>query len=984
MNEVSQVLGEIADGLLFERGEKVVPQTGMWGLLGARLQGSYLIVRGRKVSLRVVRMGLLGILILMVGSVGFLGYRLYQAQRPAKETLEPGELQLVKGRALAVLRAAVASADTEPQLRLDAIAALGRTQDAGLRPLLESLLGDPNEVVQAEAAAALGHLGERAASGALRTTMAKASGGRVRLAAARALLDLSLPGGEEVLIRTLTSGAPEERLRAASLLCDRRNPAAEKLLLQVVDGGLLKEESAALGALGCLLSSQSAEAARQRLHSRLKDAPTPPQQIEIARVLARAGDVEGRRVLRELARQPGLAQLPAAQALAAPDVPEVSALFRRVLGDRQAQDAARQLASEGLGQSGQLLDVRLLGRYLDGAAAAVQEAAAVAVLRLGAADPTALGSESLRWARSSLGSDDWQLRASAAQVLGDSSSADAVALLQGLLKDRDARVRSGTARALGRRPEAGALLVLRDALRDPDADVRLEALRSIKRLSQNLVKTQGSSVLGQVSEWLGGLLRSGLPKERILAQATLLQLGDGSQKQALQSSQAAADPEVRRFLLEQAPAEAGLAAAMLSDADPGVRFAAARQLAEAGDARAIDILKQTIQQGGRDSIIAYGLMSKLGQRVEEPAALQSAMQPGRPVLERMAAVEAMGSMPEALAVPLLLQAARDPEPLVRRLSAEIAADLPQTAHAAAGVPVLRFLLGDLDLVVRNRAAALLSRLTLQSAPPPEKSASQSEGADPAGSAPASPSSSAAGVPALPPTAAGDVGDPTAEDPDEGPAPGAAAASKGSLVLEVPEGVLFKIDSGKWQAATGKNLSLVAGPHHVTTLGDEYDVTIEPDKKVRLKLSSSPVDEAVQSGSRAYQQKEFTKAQKQYERASFLCGRDRAHKKACVALELSLAANRGLIFEQQRRFSEAMAEYQRALSTRGPGRIAAAEAINRLAPQLGKVILRHSSRGKCKERVQWLLPGKKQKIKVGKQSQAVNVRAGQTVEIGQCR
>ncbi|HRI50775.1 MAG TPA: HEAT repeat domain-containing protein, partial [Pseudomonadota bacterium] len=978
MTEVSQVLGQVADQLRGESIEKVTAPTGVVGLLGANVQGAQLLVRGHKVSLRAVRVTLLSILIVMTCSVGFLGYRLYQAQTPPKTTLEPGELQRVKAQALAVLRSAATSTGIERQRRLDAIAALGQTRDAALRPLLEGLLGDAQEEVQAAAAAALGRLGDRAASGTLQTTLQKAAGSRLRLAAARALLELGQGSGEEVLARALAAGPPEERLRAASLLCDRRNRAAEKLLLQVVDQRLLKEESAILGALGCLLTSQSADAARERLHSRLKSALSPEQQIDIGTVLARTGDLEGRRVLRELASQSGIFQLPAARALAAPDVPEVADLFRRVLDDRQAADAARQLASEGLGQSGQLLDVRLLARSLsDAVTPELREIAAVAVLRLGAADPTALGSESLRWARGSLGSDNWQLRESAALVLGDSSSPEAVNLLTGMLKDGDARVRRGSVRALGRRLEEGALLALRGALRDPDPEVRLETLRSVKRVSQLLATRQGGSVLGQLGGWLGELLRSGLPKEQILIRTTLLQLGDTSQKQGLRELQSSPDPAVRRFLIEQAPAEAGLAAAMLGDADAGVRFAAARQLAEAGDARAVGVLKQTIAQGGADSIAAYGLMSKLGQQVAEPATLHNALQPGSPVLERMAAVEAMAAMPAALAVPLLLKAARDPEPLVRRLCAEIAADIPETAQGIAGIPVLRWLLGDLDLVVRNRAAALLSRLTAKSAPPEESSSTATRVAD----APVAPSAASG-------AAAGDAQANTLaaahEDSEEEPEPGTAA--KGTLALDVPEGVLFRIDKGKWQTATGKGISLPSGPHQVATLASEYEVQIEPEKKVHLKLSASPVDELVQSGSRAYEQKEFTKAQKQYDRASALCGRDRdrTHKKACAALELALAVERGLIFEQQRRFSEAMAEYQKAVeSARGKARVQAAEAISRLAPQLGKVILRSTVRGKCRERIQWVLPGKKQKIKVGSQSQAINLRAGQAVEIGQC-
>jgi HEAT repeat protein len=977
MNEVSQVLGQVVAELLGERGERAertAPPPSAWSLLGVQLHGSHLLFRGRQVPVRAAQVTLLAAVVLLVASIGLLGYQLHQARHSPAPTLEPGELQRIKGEALLFLRAAVKGPGLSLPRRLDAIAALGQTQDAALRPELEALLGDAQEEVQIEAAAALGRLGERAASGALQATLERESGLRLRLTAARSLLELGQPRGEKVLVRTLASGTLEERLRAAALLCDRRNATAEKLLLQVVDQGLLKEDAAALDTLGCLLSSQSAEAARQRLRSRLKDAPTPPQQIEVARVLARRGDAEGRRVLRELASQPGLAQLPAAQALAAPDVPEVAELFRRVLTDRQAQDAARQLASEGLGHSGQLLDVRLLGQILSSAAAELKEVAAVAVLRLGAADPTALGDESLRWARSGLGSDNWRLRQSAALVLGDSSSPEAVALLQSLLADSDARVRSGSARALGRRFEAGALLALRDALRDPDAEVRLETLRSIKRISLQLRTSQGDRVLGQVSAWLGELLRSGLPKEQILARATLLQLGDASQKPALQALQGAADPALRRFLVEQAPAEAGLAAAMLGDGDAGVRFAAARQLAEAGDARALAIVKQTMEQGGADSIAAYALMNRLGQRVAEPASLQSVLQPERPVLERMAAVEALANLPTALAVPLLFKAARDLEPLVRRLCAEIAADLPEPTQGATGFSVLRFLLEDPDLGVRNRAAALLARVALPSAPPADKPTSPAAdlGARPAAGPPLSPAPAADGGPG------------GLEDPDDSGEPGAAVTSKGTLALEAPEGTLFRIDSSKWRTTTGKSIALPAGPHHVTTLGDEYEVTIEPDKKAHLKLGASPVDEAVQSGSRAYQQKEFGKAQKQYDRASALCRRDRAHKKACVALDVALAADRGLIFEQQKRFSEAMAEYQKAIGgPRGKGRVRAAEAISRLAPQLGKVILHSAVKGRCQERVQWLLPGKKQRIKVGSHSQAVNVRAGQTVEIGQC-
>ena len=993
MNEVAELLEQVADLLLVERGEKTVLPAGLLGRLGPRVQGSHLLWRGRRVPLWLVGATLLAALVAALGGSLYFGIVLSRVRSP--RTLEPGELQEVKQRAVALLRQRARSSPTAPradlQQRLEAIAALGQTQDAALRPELQALLADADEAVQAEAAAALGHLGDRGALEPLRTTLLQARGSLVRLAAARALLELGEASGEERLVSALTSGAPEERLRAASMLCDRRNAAAEKLLLQVVDEGLLQQESAVLGALGCLLGSQSAEAARERLHHRLQAAANPQQQIELARVLSRVGDAQGRRVLRELAARPGLARLPAARALAAPDVPEVAELFRGVLRDRQAQDAARILASEGLGQSGNLLDVRLLDQALRGAPTAeLTAAAAVAVLQLGAADPTALGAESLGWARGSLNAGDWRLRESAALVLGSSTTGEAVSMLKKMLSDSDARVRRGSVSALGRRTEESALLALREALRDPDADVRLEALRSLQRISRYLVSTGTSDIPKRLSGWFEELLKEGRPREQILARTLLLQLGDTSQAAALRAMQSAADPGVRRFLLEQGSADTELARGLLKDADAGVRFAAARRLAEAGDAQALAVLHDTLQHNGADSIAAYGLLAKLGQQVAEPEAVRQALQLDRPVPERMAAIEAMSAMPTALAIPLLLQAARDPEPLVRRLCAEVAAELPEgPSGAAGGFPVLRFLLRDRDLAVRQRVAALMSRVALPTAPPspPPKAAlpQVAPQGSPATGSQASPVTAPQGsaeATAQPPA---DAGAQAAGDPAEAPEPEAEeAAGKGTLLLDAPEGILFQLDGGKWQRSTSKGLPLSAGAHKVSTLGGEYEFNVEPDKKVRVKLTPSPVDEAIQFGSRAYQQKEYSKAQKQYDRANALCSHDRAHKKACATLELTLALERGRIFEEQQRLSEAMAEYQKAVDgTKGKPRVQAAEALGRLAPQLGKVILRSLVKGKCQERVQWLLPGKKQKIKVGDKSQPVNVRAGQTVEIGSC-
>lgn len=716
MKEVAEALTQAADSVVSARSEKPLPA----------VENTAPIAPRRRSRQRVIRAVLAGLIVLALGSAGYVGYRIKKNGQGTedKSTVELWQLQAVRAGALESLRQAAqpggsTGTDTDRALRHEAISALGETRDAELRPELEALLTDPDETVQIEAAAALGRLGDRAALPALQAARERSKSGLLRLTVARAMLDLGDGEGEKILSVALGAGAPEERLRAASLLCDRRNADADKLLLLSVDAGKFASDAATLEALGCLLKSESVEAARTRLQRRLADAPNAERRIEIAQVLSRAGDVEGRRALRELTGKPGPMQLTAARALSAPDVPEVAELFRRVLRDPKARHAARRLAIEGLGYSGQIADALLAGQLLGSAAPDLRAAAAATVLRLSVADPTALGQESLRWARASLGDPSWQRRESAALILGDSAVSDAVELLARLLKDADARVRHGAARALGRRLDEPALLALREGLRDSDAAVRLETLRSIGRVGQALLKAGVIEVHGQVSGWFGAILASGLPREQILVHTILFELGDSSQAAAFVRWKDSKDPSVRRFLLEESAVAAELAPDLLKDSDPGVRFAAAHELAESGDARGVDVLKSTLARGGPDGVAAYGLLIRLGQPVSEPATVQAGFEAARTEAERMAAVEAMAHLPAALAMPLLLKAARDPEPLVRRLSAEVAADLPASQRALApGFPVLRLLLADREPAVKNLAAALLGRIGTKDAPSP--------------------------------------------------------------------------------------------------------------------------------------------------------------------------------------------------------------------------------------------------------------------------
>ena len=718
MKDAAEALTQAADVLLIARGEKTVLPAGLSNLFGSWLQDSQLIAQSKRRPSRARRavIALLGMFAL--GGVAYLGawYKTSVQRANEKPTLELWQFQTERATALEALREAVrpggsTGTNTDRALRLDAISALAESKDAGVRSELEALLADADETVQVAAAAALGRLGDQTALPALQAASERTKSSRLRLTTARAMLDLGEEQSEKVLVDALSSAALTERLQAASLLCDRQNEAAEKLLLLAVDDGQITEPPAILDALECLLKSPNAETARAMLRLRLQSASNDQQRIDIAKILARNGEAEGRRVLRELVDKSGRSQLSAAQALAAPDVPEVAELFREVLRDSHAPTAVRFLACEGIGRSGQLDDILRVGKLLGDAAPELRAAAAAAVVRLAAIDPAALVKESVRWARDSLDDADWQRREAAAVILSERVSPESFRLLTGLLADRDARVRRGAARALGRRTDEPTLLLLKESLRDPDTDVRIEAIRSLGRISVRREKANMTDVRQQLASWFGEILTSGGSREQILSRAVLFALGDSSQAAALATWKSNADPAVRRFLLEQANAAHTFASDLLKDSDPGVRFAAAQALAEEGDTRGLDVLQSTLTQGGPDGVAAYGLLIRLEQPVPETASIQTALATTQPVKERLAAVAAMGRLPGALAMPLLFKAARDPEPRVREASAEVAAELPSAKGALApGFPVLRLLLSDPDPAVKSRAAALLGRI----------------------------------------------------------------------------------------------------------------------------------------------------------------------------------------------------------------------------------------------------------------------------------
>ena len=650
--------------------------------------------------------------------VGLLGIQRWQQGRSSGKAVSSQLAQLLRGQALGVLQQLL-HAPSAP-IRQQAVESLGRARDVSQRTALEPLLSDGDAQVQAQVADALGQIGDREAVTALKELLKRTSEPSVQAAAAAALDVLGDEEGPRQLRQMLDGRDEQGRFRAAYLLCEKGDPKATAVLSEILQRQAPPDELAV--DILARLAKAGEESARKSLLVRLGAAEKPQRQLLIARRLAQLGEPSGKQVLADRASHPGPDQLVAARLLVTPEDPSQAPLFRRVLAERTATEPEQQLAVEGLGIGGQLADLLLLRpRLLPTVGERLRLAAAAAVLQLAAEVPGVMTEQSLAWAQGALRDNNWLVRQSAVAVLGDAPGDRATQLIVPLLKDDDARVRRGAVKALWRRPASREVLAsLRVMLFDKDSGVREETLQALLRVGRALQKQGQNGIPAEISGWLTDLLKNGAAREQLLARTVLYKLGDDSQVAALRTFQTSADRELRRLYIQEQDGNVALAQG-LSDEDPAVRLIAAQRLAEHGDGRGVDILRQSLSHGGAGALLAYGLLRKLGQTAELPADVSDLLS-SPSVGARMEAVETLSKLPPEVAVPLLLEAAQDPERLVRRLVAEVAADLPLLPGSAggppvpAGAPILRRLQQDSDAAVRFRATVLLLRFG--TVPPP--------------------------------------------------------------------------------------------------------------------------------------------------------------------------------------------------------------------------------------------------------------------------
>lgn len=889
--------------------------------------------------------------------VGLIVYAVL-SRKPVEEEISQAELLALRARALAVLTKQISS--SEPRLKLGALRALGLSRDGAQRGLLEKLLDEAEPSVAAQAAEALGLLGEPAAATGLLQHSGRASDPSVRTAIAVALERLGEPRGTQLLYDGLAGKDGELRLLSALLLCDRGNRTAVELLLSVLEKGQVGGPIE-LSVLGCLARSGN-ELAYKALLVKLQQPEPREAQLKAAQQLIPLGEARAQTLLLRLASEPGRDQLLAARYLASAEHGETAQVFRSVLLDGKASSTATILASEGLGLSGKLIDVKLLDKQLDGAAEPqVQLAAAEAIVRLVATDVRLMSERSLLWARDALTSGSWAIRQAGVATLGEHQEAEAGPLIVSMLRDPASQVRRAAVRALVRRSEFSSLQVLKDQLSDTDATVRLESLQALVRLAKRFIDSGQRPAVESVSSWLREVVQKGSTSEQVVARSGLLLLGDASQKLALKTLAGSSDEETRKLLAEQPGADTEILSSMLSDASEAVRFVAARRLAERGEQSAKVVLRQMAQKNSGEAVTAAVLLNRLGEQTSLPQLGSTAL----PVEKRMQLVESVQNLDASVALPVLLSAARDPEPLVRRLVVEVASELPgSTSSSVPGLAVLQLLSSDPDAAVRARVWGILARL----AP-----------SDAAGKSPSVTGKSLAEK---------QLGEKPKPEPQNAVNPTEnQAGGSGKLAIEAAPGTLVQVDDKPWQNAA--TISLPAGKHVLRALGGERPIEIIASQTLTVKLSESEPELLLRQGVEVLARADYRQAQKLFDKAHGQCKKNKALATPCELLAFESSYHLATALEHGHRLPEAMMQYQKLVksSPKAKGRTdhrgEITAAVSRLSQQMGEVVIASRKKGKCQQSSVWVLPGT-HIISVDGKSQQVQVSAQQRLEVGSCK
>jgi HEAT repeat protein/tRNA A-37 threonylcarbamoyl transferase component Bud32 len=1019
------VSGEATEAATWFHERRTHLQTGRISTILSSLSGVTVQTQPKQARIFLAVLGAAIVLIMAVGGIGGYMWFRYQNSKNVKPTTKmvkrvvkraAVDMLALRSEALKLLQTSLA--DPEPQPRLVSLGALAASRDTRHLSLIMPKLEDPDAAVQRAAAHGIGQLGSKGGATALLTKAEKATDPLLLVAIGESLDKLGDPGSDEVLGRLMKGKVdPKAQLQAALLIEKRGDKKATKYVNKRLKKPLLEEDTAVILTSRAKLGDQNAQRA---LIEEMKAMAPSVQRLKLAGTLAKLDLEPGRTLLTQTMTKDGPAQTLAANLLCLARQTAGLPVLRKVFTEEGRSPPEKLLGIEGLGACGERQDAVVLSTALRAEKSPILRLAeAAAVLKLASGDPAVLAEQSLSWAQEALTDENWAVRESAVALLGDADPAAAVPLLGKAIRDGQAEVRRSAAAALGRTKYRPAVEVLSTAIADKNKEVRVNVLRAIGKVSTDLVKKGEKGLEGElrlkVQAELVKAADTGDPTEQVVAAATLMRIGDDSRKEKLQGALKANDPEIRALAVEESAADPVMQkaslASLLKDPDIKVRFGTACQLADQNDKQSVPVLREVLGKGGADGLRAYGLLKKLGETASPPSDLDK-LADHPDVAVRLAMLDAAEQLPRDVALPILSKAATASEVAVRRRVVERLADWPAPTgtEPSPALPVARLLATDGDLVVRQRAGNLVSKLSPKVPEPViETMVEEPVVQAPVNAPPPPPDLMVIRDLAKPPDLAvppdllkppdllrppdlmkpPDLAPPPVVTPPPPVVPPGTEAF-GLVTLTSMDYVQVQIDKKRWQFNTPKPQKLPAGPHTINTIAGPREIVVVAGQNQTLDLPPSPIEQGIADGIDAFKKREFEKSLKLIERSGLRCERSRGPTaQACVGLMAVISFYKGRLFETEGRPDAAANEFQRVIDGEARGQLIdgvradAQVRLKNLSAGLGLVIFKTPADGQCSEERLWVSPGNPS-IRHGGTQQVLRIRARQTVTLGECK
>lgn len=663
---------------------------------------------------------------------GILTVHLTHPQRPnvAVPRSQPSITASHREVAERTLRDALSQSDSA--LRRFAVHAVGMTGDPRLSAWLWPLLSDPEPEVAAEVAHTLALLPNEQSRAPLWDIAGRRPLLELQVEAAATLQRLGDARGASVLAQAANLNNGPVKQRAMLRQCEAKLTAACRTLQEG-----LRNKLGTLNLQWLRTLTAAHDAAAERELARRMDQSGVAERTSAAYVLAgqwEAGD-DALRARAHLKREQQGGSLQAAHALSMLGEESDVTLLRRVLQDSGSSIEHAKLAAEALARiSTQEVAATLLPLLLAAQTPTpLRVLAAAGVLRWTGLDPEQVAREASRLAMQLQSSSFEPVSLEAVLLTAIDASEKATERLLVSLRQGVPDAQHGALLRLAERPHPHVVQAILVQLPKYGPTLIDVAIRVLFQLLTRSTPKVAAELIGAAQDELRALAASPQPNLRLIA-ASLAQWGQEPAtppSRALREAFAAGDANARRTLVQLLPPTSPLLPLALRDADSMVRFAAARTLAEAGSALGADVLVAALARDDLMSLVAFGLLRRLGNNAARPSDLGwSKLLIKLPLWGRFEAVDALASLAPGSAKALLRQALSDPAAVVRRQAATVAAGFFQQTNDRDFLDIVSSLRADEDIILRSyvwrRLQTLLPKATRTSDATPRRTAATAD------------------------------------------------------------------------------------------------------------------------------------------------------------------------------------------------------------------------------------------------------------------